>query len=59
MTNTMPHGRTSDAHFSFTKLLVGELEKTAAFYASVAFMVIAAILSGLRGHPERVTASRS
>ena len=39
MTNTMPHGRTSDAHFSFTKLLVGELEKTAAFYASVCGLV--------------------
>jgi EmrB/QacA subfamily drug resistance transporter len=31
----------------------------AAFYVSVAFMVIAAILSALRGRPERVTASRS
>ena len=31
----------------------------AAFYESVAFMVIAAILSALRGRPERVTASRS
>jgi EmrB/QacA subfamily drug resistance transporter len=31
----------------------------AAFYESVAFMAIAAILSALRGRPERVTASRS
>ena len=31
----------------------------AAFYVSVAFMVIAAILSALRGRPGRVTASRS
>jgi EmrB/QacA subfamily drug resistance transporter len=31
----------------------------AAFYDSVAFMAIAAILSGLRGRGERVTASRS
>jgi MFS family permease len=31
----------------------------AAFYDSVAFMAIAAILSGLRGRAERVTASRS
>jgi EmrB/QacA subfamily drug resistance transporter len=31
----------------------------AAFYESVAFMVIAAILSGLRGRAERLTASRS
>jgi EmrB/QacA subfamily drug resistance transporter len=31
----------------------------AAFYVSVAFMAIAAILSALRGRPERVTASRS
>jgi len=47
---TSLHGEVADA---FTTGL------HAAFYASVAFMVIAAILSGLRGHPERVTASRS
>jgi EmrB/QacA subfamily drug resistance transporter len=47
---TSLHGQVADA---FTTGL------HAAFYESVAFMVIAAILSGLRGHPERVTASRS
>jgi EmrB/QacA subfamily drug resistance transporter len=47
---TTLHGEVADA---FTTGL------HAAFYASVAFMVIAAILSGLRGHPERATASRS
>jgi len=39
MTNTMPHGSTADAHFSFTKLLVDDLEKTAAFYKSVCGLV--------------------
>ena len=39
MTNTLPHGSTADAHFSFTKLLVDDLEKTAAFYASVCGLV--------------------
>ena len=39
MTNSMPHGRSADAHFSFTKLLVDDLEKTAAFYASVCGLV--------------------
>ena len=47
---TSLHGQVADA---FTTGL------HAAFYESVAFMVIAAILSGLRGHTERVTASRS
>jgi MFS family permease len=47
---TSLHGEVADA---FTTGL------HAAFYESVAFMVIAAILSGLRGHTERVTASRS
>ena len=39
MTNRMPHGSTADAHFSFSKLLVDDLEKTAAFYASVCGLV--------------------
>ena len=39
MTNTMPHGGSADAHFSFTKLLVDDLEKTAAFYKSVCGLV--------------------
>jgi lactoylglutathione lyase len=39
MTNSMLHGSTADAHFSFTKLLVDDLEKTAAFYASVCGLV--------------------
>lgn len=39
MTNTMPHGSTADAHFSFSKLLVDDLEKTAAFYESVCGLV--------------------
>jgi catechol 2,3-dioxygenase-like lactoylglutathione lyase family enzyme len=39
MTNTMPHGSTADANFSFTKLLVDDLEKTAAFYKSVCGLV--------------------
>src|SRR5215471_10927366 len=47
---TSLHGEVADA---FTTGL------HAAFYESVAFMVIAAILSGLRGHTERATASRS
>jgi len=47
---TSLHGQVADA---FTTGL------HAAFYVSVAFMVIAAILSALRGRGERVTASRS
>ena len=39
MTNTMPHGSTADAHFSFSKLLVADLEKTAAFYKAVCGLV--------------------
>jgi len=47
---TSLHGQVADA---FTTGL------HAAFYVSVAFMVMAAILSALRGRGERVTASRS
>jgi lactoylglutathione lyase len=39
VTNTMPHGRTADAHFSFTKLIVEDLEGTAEFYKSVCGLV--------------------
>ena len=39
MTNTMPHASTADAQFSFSKLLVDDLEKTAAFYKSVCGLV--------------------
>jgi lactoylglutathione lyase len=39
MANTMPHGSTADANFSFTKLLVDDLDKTAAFYKSVCGLV--------------------
>lgn len=39
MTNTMPHGRTADAHFSFSKLLVDDLDKSAEFYKSVCGLV--------------------
>jgi len=39
MTNTMPHGSSADAHFSFSKLLVDDLEKTAAFYKAVCGLV--------------------
>src|SRR5262245_51973725 len=39
MVNTLPHARTADAHFSFTKPLVDDLEKSAAFYASVCGLV--------------------
>ena len=39
MTNTMPHASTADAQFSFTKLLVDDLEKAASFYASVCGLV--------------------
>jgi len=39
MTNTLPHGSTADAHLSFSKLLVDDLEKTAAFYESVCGLV--------------------
>ena len=39
MTDTMPHGRTADAQFSFSKLLVDDLERTAAFYESVCGLV--------------------
>ena len=39
MTNTLPHARTTDAHFSFTKLLVDDLEKAASFYRSVCGLV--------------------
>jgi predicted enzyme related to lactoylglutathione lyase len=39
MTNTMPHASSADAHFSFSKLLVDDLEKTAAFYKSVCGLV--------------------
>ena len=39
MANTMPHGSTADAHFSFTKLLVDDLDRSAAFYKSVCGLV--------------------
>lgn len=39
MTNTMPHGSTADARFSFSKLLVDDLEKCAAFYQAVCGLV--------------------
>lgn len=39
MTNTMPHGRTADANFSFTKLIVEDLDATAEFYKSVCGLV--------------------
>ena len=39
MTNTVPHGSNADAQFSFSKLLVDDLEKTAAFYKSVCGLV--------------------
>jgi predicted enzyme related to lactoylglutathione lyase len=39
MANTMPHGSTADAQFSFSKLLVDDLEKTAAFYKAVCGLV--------------------
>ena len=40
MTNTLPPPlSTADAHFSFTKLLVEDLEKTAAFYKAVCGLV--------------------
>jgi catechol 2,3-dioxygenase-like lactoylglutathione lyase family enzyme len=39
MTNTLPHRSSADAHFSFTKLLVGDLAKTAAFYKAVCGLV--------------------
>lgn len=39
MTNTLPHSSTADAHFSFSKLLVEDLEKTAAFYQAVCGLV--------------------
>ena len=39
MTNTMPHGSTADANFSFSKLLVADLDKAAAFYRDVCGLV--------------------
>jgi predicted enzyme related to lactoylglutathione lyase len=39
MANTMPHGSTTDAQFSFTKLLVDDLDRTAVFYQSVCGLV--------------------
>jgi predicted enzyme related to lactoylglutathione lyase len=39
VTNTMPHARTADANFSFTKLLVNDLDKVAEFYKSVCGLV--------------------
>lgn len=39
MTNTMPNKRTEDANFSFTKLIVEDLEGTAEFYKSVCGLV--------------------
>jgi len=40
MTNTMPHGSTQkNVNFSFSKLLVKDLEKTAAFYRDVCGLV--------------------
>ena len=39
MANTMPHGSTADAEFSFTKLLVDDLDRSAAFYKSVCGLV--------------------
>ena len=35
MENTLPHGSTADAQFSFSKLIVHDLEGTAAFYKAV------------------------
>src|ERR1035438_7127752 len=35
MENALPHASTADAQFSFSKLIVHELERTAAFYKSV------------------------
>ena len=35
MAHQIPHGRTFDADFMFTKLLVNDLDKSAAFYGSV------------------------
>ena len=35
MENTLPHGSTADAQFSFSKLIVHDLERTAAFYKAV------------------------
>ncbi len=39
MSNEMPAARNADAHFSFTKLLVDDLEATHAFYTSVCGLV--------------------
>lgn len=39
MTSEIPYGRTLDADFMFTKLLVDDLEKSAVFYASVCGLV--------------------
>lgn len=39
MSNEMPAARSADAHFSFTKLLVNDLEATHAFYSSVCGLV--------------------
>ena len=39
MTNTMPSSRTADANFSFTKLIVEDLEGSAEFYKTVCGLV--------------------
>jgi predicted enzyme related to lactoylglutathione lyase len=39
MANTLPHGSSADAQFSFSKLVVADLEKSAAFYESVCGLV--------------------
>ena len=35
MAYEIPHGRTLETDFMFTKLLVNDLEKSAAFYSTV------------------------
>ena len=41
MAYEIPHGRSLDTDFMFTKLLVDDLEKAAAFYASGPLFVLA------------------
>lgn len=54
MANTLPPARRADAHFSFTKLLVADLERAAAFYTAVCGLVeLQRVESSIAGRPIR------
>lgn len=54
MANTLPHASTADAQFSFSKLLVADLEKCAAFYKAVCGLVeLQRVEATINGRPIR------